>query len=34
MYDTSDFIIGVVLGQKIDCNLHVISYATHIFDEA
>lgn len=34
MYDASDFIIGVVLGQKIDCNLHVISYATHIFDEA
>lgn len=34
MYDASDFIIGVVLGQKVDCNLHVISYATHTFDEA
>jgi hypothetical protein len=33
MYYASDYVIGVVLGQRIRKNLHVIIYASHILEE-
>ena len=34
MCDASDYAVGVVLGQKIDKNLHVIAYASRMSDGA
>jgi hypothetical protein len=34
MCDASDYAVGVVLGQKIGKNLHVIAYASRMLDEA
>ena len=34
MYDASDYMVGVVLWQKIEKNLHVIAYVSPMLDEA
>ena len=34
MCDASDYAIGVVLGQRIGKNLHVIAYASRMLDRA
>jgi len=34
MFDTSDYAVGTVLGQRIDKKLHVIYYASRMLDEA
>ena len=34
MYDASDYVVGVVLWQKIEKNLHVIAYVSPMLDEA
>jgi hypothetical protein len=34
MCDASDYTVGVVLRQRIGKNLHVISYASRMLDEA
>jgi hypothetical protein len=34
MCDASDYAVGVVLGQRIGKNLHVIAYASRMSDEA
>jgi len=34
MCDASDYTIGVVLGQRIGKNLHVITYASRMLDKA
>ena len=32
--DANDYTLGVVLGQRIGKNLHVITYASHMLDKA
>lgn len=34
MCDESDYIIGVVLGKKIDGNMHVIYYASKTLNDS
>ena len=34
MCDASDYTVGVVLGQRIGKNLHVIAYASRMLDGA
>lgn len=34
MYDTRDYVVGVVLGQRKDKKLHVIFYASRTLDVA
>jgi hypothetical protein len=34
MCDASDYALGVVLGQRIGINLHVIAYASRMLDGA
>ena len=34
MCDASDYAVGIVLGQRIGKNLHVIAYASRMLDEA
>ena len=34
MCDASDYTVGIVLGQRIEKNLHVIVYASRMLDEA
>jgi hypothetical protein len=34
MYDASDYVVGVVLWQKIEKNLQVIAYVSPMLDEA
>ena len=33
MCDTSDYALGVVLGQKVDKSMHVIYYASRTMNE-
>jgi len=34
MSDASDYVVGVMLGQRIGKNLHVIAYASRMLDRA
>ena len=34
MYDASGYVVGVVLGQRIDKKPHVIYYAGHTLNKA
>ncbi|PKA56009.1 hypothetical protein AXF42_Ash014681 [Apostasia shenzhenica] len=33
MYDASDYVLGAILGQRIDNKPHVIHYASHTLNE-
>ena len=32
MYDTSDYVVGAILGQRVDKKLNVIHYASKTLD--